>query len=278
LEEVRWGGLVRDQDQPRVGSLAKHAGKGTEQNGLVSRPGRPRHQGRRSVPEPEQWVLGGDCLYPRDHAIESRVAQDLYSLRSDAQPLEPGCIAGTDRGGRSDGAVTGLQQPPSEPAKTAAPRAYRGRYESYVGPPAGRAGGQLGPDIELGKDQKVGLQCSQQPVHVLGEIVREVIRDIGGYSLGQRLSRGTEMGIHDLTLGAPGTQREQDALGLAALSHRGGMKPGEGAVQVPVPSGPVQQPFTGIESGLQTSPDPRTKKAHCGSHRCAKANGSSIGP
>ncbi len=86
------------------------------------------------------------------------------------------------------------------------------------------------------------------------------------------------MGIHDLALGAAAAQREQHALRLPALSHRGRMKPDQRPVRVPVRSGPVQQPFTRSRSGLQSGPDPGTQKAQCGSHRRAETNGCSIGP
>ncbi len=116
-------------------------------------------------------------MYSRDHAVEA--GSPRIWIRSGATPSAP---AGTRRRARrrggSDGAVTGFQQPPSEPAKTTAARAYRGRDESDVGPAAGCPGGQLGPEVELGEDQEVGLEGPQQAIHVLGQIVRKVVRSI----------------------------------------------------------------------------------------------------
>ena len=206
---------------------------------------------------PRTWIRSG--------ATPSRSSRDA-SLRR-------------DRGGDGDGAVPGFQQPPSEPAKAAAARAHRGGDESYVGPAAGRSGGRArarhrawrrpaGPaeasaaaDPRFRADRTAGSPTTSEAIR-----------------LRQRLGRRTEMGIHDLALGAAAAQREQHALGLPALSHRGRVKPDQRPAQVPVRSGPVQQPFTGSRSGAQPGPDPGTQKAQCGSHRRAETNGSAIGP
>src|SRR6185312_16390788 len=103
----------------------------------------------------EQRIVGRNSLNPREHAIETRIAQNLDPIRSNAQLLQPERILRRDRGGYGDGAVSRFQQPPSEPAKTTAARAYRRGYERQVGPSAGRSSGQFGPDVELGEHQQV---------------------------------------------------------------------------------------------------------------------------
>ena len=120
---------MRNENQLCVGLLTQNPGERPEENGLVLRPGRARYQGGRSASQAEQWIVRRNSLHPRDHAIETRIAQNLDPIRSNAQLLQPERIIWRDRSGYGDGAVPRFQQPPSQPAKTTAARAYRGGDE-----------------------------------------------------------------------------------------------------------------------------------------------------
>jgi hypothetical protein len=127
--------------------------KGPEDDCFVGRPGGPRHQGRCAPSQTEKRLVRRDPPHPLGHAVEPGIAQHSDAIDGDTEPGQPGGILHRDCPGGSHRLISRLEQPPGRPAQPPTTRAHRSGHYGHLGTGRRRAGGQLGPDIQFGKDQ-----------------------------------------------------------------------------------------------------------------------------
>ena len=182
--KVRGGGLVRNEDQLCIGP-ARGRSRQT--------PGGERPRLRRQV-EPATRVgapppsrsngSSGATPFTRATTLSKRGSPRTW-IRREQRPAAPaGTHAGRDRRGYGDGAGTpGPSSWPGEPAKTTAARLTVARDESYIGPAAGCAGRRAPARHRAWRRPAGPAEAScKQAIHVFGQIIGKVVRDIGGDS------------------------------------------------------------------------------------------------
>jgi hypothetical protein len=81
------------------------------------------------------------------------------------------------------------------------------------------SGGKLRPQVHLGEHQEIGLERREQTIHVLGDVVGQVISGVGLDPGGQACGRRAEVGVNNLALGAAATKLSQHCFGLEAFAE-----------------------------------------------------------
>jgi hypothetical protein len=171
--------------------------------------------------------------------------------RRNPEKTETGGILVGDRGGRRHDLVPRCKQVAGRPPEATTPWAYGSSYDRNGDARSCSAGRELGPDIQLGKDEQARLQGCQQLVHQLGQVVRQVVRRVHGELARQRRGRWAEMSVDQLTVRSHPSKSHQHGLCLAPFADRSGVEPDQRACQVPARTSPLQQPCSGTLSGEQ---------------------------
>jgi hypothetical protein len=198
----------------------EYAGKRREQHRLVVRPGRARDQCWRAAAESEEGLVGAHAGDPVHHAVIARIAQDPDALGRDPKPRESRRIFLGDRGGGAYCLVAGAKQCSCRPAQPATAGTHRGRDDGDVGAARGRAHGELGPEVELREDQKIGRQRVEQGLDRARQVIGEIVGHVHRKPAGERLRGRAEMGVDVLRRGTSLPQLEQHALRLKPFAYR----------------------------------------------------------
>ena len=186
--QVLRGWLVGYQDEPGLGMVTMQLRQGIDQDGFIGGPGRAGHESWGALPEAEEWIVRGHGPHPVEDTVEPGVPQDPDSVPRKPQSFQSGCVSRGDGACCGDRSVSRLQQRPGGPAKAATPGPDGRSNQRYFNTAGSSSGGQLGPDIQLGKDQQIGLERLDQPINgrweVIGEIVGRIGCDLRRQSLG----------------------------------------------------------------------------------------------
>jgi len=217
--QVVFDRLVRHKDEPGMGVDAPDAGICLEKHGFVLGPRRACYQRRGPLTEAEQWVLSTGCSNLLQDAVEAGVAENSDTVRYYAEPGQAIPIIGGHRRGCRHNSIPWLEEGAGGPPKARALWADSACNYGDMCAPAEGSGGKLRPQVQLGEHQEIGFECREQPVHVLGDVVGQVIGCVGVDPGGEPCGRRAEVSVNNLALGAASTKLSQHCFGLETFAE-----------------------------------------------------------